>query len=200
MKKIMCILLLLITAVFVFATERTDAGTFFIAIDKSLSMDESGAFKEVQSWLTSDFIPKTLTSGDRIILFVFYGQTEKVIDMTLNSTADFASLTKQISGLNADGRFTDIGGAIDLVRNAINSSGSKGLTSMMFITDAKQEADWPSAYAGCFNFKNRYMQQDRVISHGNKWYEIQVRINSNPTSFAKQLYSIIQNAPQERAY
>ena len=47
MKKIIFLIsLIFILAGMSFATERTEGATFYIVIDKSISMEESGAFEQ----------------------------------------------------------------------------------------------------------------------------------------------------------
>lgn len=197
-KGILIIILICLVTGFLFSTERTEPAVFFVAIDKSLSMEESGAFQQVQQWLTADFIPNSLMIGDRIVFYVFYGKTEPLVDITISTEADFARLSEQINNLHADGAFTDIGTAIDTVRKNVIATNFNRITSMIILTDLRQEASFTSKYAGTYLFNNRYLKEDRITTHGNDWYEVQINVPAKPEAMAKQLFSIIATAPRER--
>lgn len=199
MKKIIFLFLLLLPMAFAFSTERTEAATFYIVIDKSISMEESGAFTQVQNWLNYDFFPGKLTQGDKIVVYAFYGKTDKIGEIIYNNPEDLEKLISMIGNIKANGAFTDIGRAIETVSNAMLTTTQGNLATMLLLTDLKQEANWPSRFAGVYQFQNRYLKKDRITAH-NTWFEIQVSVSGKPEAMAKQLYSIISSAPNERDF
>lgn len=198
MKKFILFTTLFLTMNFAFSTERTEGATFFILIDKSISMAESKAFDDVQNWLTTDFIPSKLTVGDTVHVYAFYGKVDKVTQIDILTEHDKSTLINKISELKANGPFTDIGSAISSVRKIAQNTTNKNLTTLLLITDLKQEANWPSLYAGIYQFQNRYLTHDKITFHNNNWYEIQISVTEKPDSMAKQLYQIISSSPEQR--
>ncbi len=210
-----CIVLLLLPLLP--SAERTTPLDLHIVIDKSLSMEESGAFSDIKEWLTGTFIDNYLIQGDTVHIYFFYGETKKVYSSTLSGQADFTQLKNAVLESRADGVFTDIGMALDSVKKNSKNSQSSGTKIALILTDLIQEAPYGSKYAGTYyDFAQRYLTGDRIISHmtdgstsaysqkGNKplWYEVTVQIEELKTieERAQNIYTTIKNTTKEPLY
>jgi len=166
---ILCLILLLP----VNAGERTIPVDVFLIIDKSLSMAENGKFDSMHAWVQSQLIDQILIDGDWITLYQFYGQTDHLLSLTVVTAADRARITRTIGDIRPDGQYTDIGLALDTIKQALDRRGTNGRHKiLLLLTDLKQEAPWTSRYAGSTeSFESPYLAEARIIAH-DAWYEI----------------------------
>ncbi|HPX26217.1 MAG TPA: hypothetical protein PLG87_05370, partial [Treponemataceae bacterium] len=86
MKKLFFILISLLLLSLLNSAERVTPLDIYILIDKSISMEESGAYTDVKQWMTSSFIDNSLIIGDTVNLYFFYGETQKAYTKTLGNT------------------------------------------------------------------------------------------------------------------
>lgn len=208
MKKLFFILISLLLLSLLNSAERVTPLDIYILIDKSISMEESGAYTDVKQWMTSSFIDNSLIIGDTVYLYFFYGETQKAYAKTLGTTEDFLELKNLITQSAADGAFTDIGLALDTLKNIITTKTSSNQSAAFVITDLIQEASYGSKYAGTYyDFAQRYMTEDRIIPHTVQngkpsWYEITVQIGNLKTieNRAQKIYNTIKNTTNEPLY
>ena len=132
-------------AVPILADTRTSNIDVVIALDKSLSMESKiGA---VETWVNSSIIDQLLIPGDFLIVVAFYGKTEVIISQQVKDDTDKKALRKIIAQIRGNGRFTDIGNALDVVKAQVAERESDGREKyVLLLTDGIQEAPATSKY------------------------------------------------------
>jgi von Willebrand factor type A domain len=137
--------LLLIVVSPLLADVRTQNIDIVVALDKSLSMEHKIA--AVKDWVNSYLIDQVVIPGDYLDIVVFYGKAEVLIHQTIRNDADKAAVKKIISGIRGNGRFTDIGNALDVLKAQIATREKDGRDKyVLLLTDGIQEAPPTSKY------------------------------------------------------
>ncbi|HAK47101.1 MAG TPA: hypothetical protein DCO79_14435 [Spirochaeta sp.] len=158
----MTILLILSITNGIFADTRTENIELYLVIDKSKSMVEE--ITDVSAYINETFIENFLISGDRLVLIQFYGKADLIYDGII-SDSEKTILMNDLSNIPADGRFTDIGNALDRLDTAVRSaSGRSERKYLILLTDGKQEAPPESPYYtpdGSFN--HEFLENTKVI-------------------------------------
>ena len=103
-----------------------------------------GAVKE---WVNSYIIDQLLIPGDYFVVVAFYGKADVIISQIVKDDADKKTLKNQISQIRGNGRFTDIGNALDVLKAqiALREADSKE-KYILLLTDGIQEAPPGSKY------------------------------------------------------
>ena len=132
--------------------ERTEPIDMVIAIDKSLSMkEEIGAVREEMQ----RFIDEQLIVGDHLHLLLFYGNADVLLSQEIPSQDVHDVVNDLFSHIQANGRYTDIGKALDSLRaHLLSRTDIERRKYVLLITDGKQEAPPGSPYRspdGSFN-------------------------------------------------
>lgn len=129
------------------SSEHRSAGLdVVILLDKSLSM--APFFSQVKAYVAGKVLEPILIPGDRLILDAFYGKVDRLYDGTIRSEADKAAAIRTLRAVKADGRFTDIGSALDAAQQDLNELGKPDRPKyVLLITDEQQEAPPESPYA-----------------------------------------------------
>ncbi len=155
------------------AGERTIPVDMFIMIDKSLSMSDPGKFDSLHKWVRDQLIGQMLIDGDWVTIYQFYGKADNLLTMTVQTPEDRAKIVRTIDAIAPNGKFTDIGLALDTIKQALDKRGTNDrLKVMLLLTDLKQEAPWTSRYAGSPDkFESPYLAEARLVQH-DSWYEI----------------------------
>ena len=157
------ILIILLPFIPLFGDERTENIDVFVVLDKSLSMVEE--IEAVKSYVNESIVREVLMPGDFLVLIAFYGQAERLIVQQMNNQADRAKFEKEVGAILANGRFTDIGNALDALRSAIDEFRHEERRGyLLLITDGKQEAPPESRYYsedGSFN--HAFLENTRTI-------------------------------------
>ncbi len=137
------------------ADDRKEPIDVILMLDKSLSMDEQNKIQAVREYVNSSIIDQMLIQGDLFILINFYGKTDAPIVRKIESDADRQAIKEVVSGIRADGRYTDIGNALDTLRRTIEElPGGSRRKYILLLTDGRQEAPPGSKYYskdGSFN-------------------------------------------------
>jgi len=145
-----------------FGDIRTENIELFLIVDKSKSMVEEIA--DVTGYINQVFINEFLIPGDRFVLIQFYGKADLIFDELITETS-FKKIKESISSIPADGRFTDIGNALDTLRNTVETRTPTKLRQyMILLTDGKQEAPQDSRYYspdGSFN--HEFLENTKII-------------------------------------
>lgn len=129
----------------VLADSRKDNIDVIIALDKSLSMENK--IGGVREWVNSSIIDQLLIPGDTIVVVAFFGKADVIISQTVKDDADKKALQTIISKIRGNGRFTDIGNALDVVREQVTARQSDGREKyILLLTDGIQEAPPGSKY------------------------------------------------------
>lgn len=189
-----------------YAGERTIPVDLFLMVDKSLSMAEDGKFESLHAWASDHLVTQMLIPGDRISVWEFYGRSQRVLDMVIPENGDTSRIIEAIDRIVPDGEYTDIGLALDTIREAIAGWGDPDRLKILYmLTDLKQEAPWSSRYAGVEErYESPYLAEARILTHGN-WFEItlDMDIQDQVVAGTKKLYeSILQSStdPREQSF
>ena len=202
-KKLIFIFLLSAGVVFnLNSGERTMPVDMIIMIDKSLSMQDPGRFDSLQQWVLDELIGEIIINGDWISIYQFYESPEHLISIEVKGKEDTAKIIKTIREIQPNGRFTDVGKALDKIQEAVNKRGENGRYKVLFmLTDLEQDAPMTSKYSGKQKkFSSPYLVESRIIKHDN-WYEITVDmgLDERVVKTSKALFSdIIKNNDKER--
>lgn len=181
------------------AGERTIPVDMYLMIDTSLSMAEQGKFDSMQSWVQEQLLGQMLIPGDWISIYQFYGKTEHLLTVELAGDAERKNIANTFASLKPDGAFTDIGLALDTLKEALSRKEKNDRYKiMLMLTDLKQEAPWTSRYAGSPDeFENPFLAQARILEHDN-WYEItlDMDIQKQVVRTSRQLFSVITESSE----
>ena len=187
------------------AGERTIPVDIFLMIDKSLSMAEPGKFDSLRGWVQDQLIGQMLIDGDWITIYQFYGKATNLLTMDVKTAADRQKIVRTIGGIKPNGQYTDIGLALDTIKESLEKRGPNGRHKiLLLLTDLKQEAPWSSRYAGKQDsYQSPYLAEARQVKHDN-WYEItlDMDIQNSVVKTSHELFTSIQdqlssNAPRE---
>jgi Mg-chelatase subunit ChlD len=165
MKRLYIALILLLIAGLspLLADERTEPIDVIIALDKSLSMVEE--IDAVKEYVNTYVIDDLLIPGDFFLVVAFYGTTEVPVSLTIRVPQDKERAKELISGLLADGRFTDIGNALDVLGKQVERLSRPDREKyLLLITDGIQEAPPESPYYspdGSFN--HAFLENTKTI-------------------------------------
>jgi len=165
MKRLYIALILLLIAVStpLLADERTEPIDVIIALDKSLSMVEE--IEAVKQYVSTHVIEDLLIPGDFFLVVAFYGETIVPVSTTIGGPEDKERAKEMISALAADGRFTDIGNALDVLGEQIERHSRPDREKyLLLITDGIQEAPPQSKYYspdGSFN--HAFLENTKTI-------------------------------------
>jgi hypothetical protein len=128
-----------------FADVRKQNIDIMVAFDKSLSMENK--VNAVKEWVNSYLIDQVAIPGDYIDIVAFYGKADVVVHQTIKTDADRAAIKKIVSGIRGNGRFTDIGNALDVLKAQIAARENDGRDKyVLLLTDGIQEAPPTSKY------------------------------------------------------
>lgn len=204
-KKLIFIFLLSAGVLFnLNAGERTMPVDMIIMIDKSLSMQDPGRFDSLQQWVLDELIGEIIINGDWISIYQFYESPEHLISIEVKGKEDTAKIIKTIREIQPNGRFTDVGKALDKIQEAVNERGENGRYKVLFmLTDLEQDAPITSKYSGKQKkFSSPYLVESRIIKHDN-WYEITVDmgLQDKVVKNSKALFSdLLKNENKERLH
>ena len=127
------------------ADTRKDNIDVIIALDKSLSMENKVG--GVTEWVNLSIIDQLLIPGDTLIVVAFYGKADVIISQTVKDDADKKALQGIITKIRGNGRYTDIGNALDVVKAQVAARQSDGREKyILLLTDGIQEAPPGSKY------------------------------------------------------
>ncbi|AIN93038.1 vWA domain-containing protein [Treponema putidum] len=204
-KKLIFIFLLLSGILFnLNAGERTVPVDMIIMIDKSLSMQEAGKFDSLKQWVLDELVDQIITYGDWISIYQFYENPEHLLSIEVKDRNDTDKIINTINSILPNGRFTDVGKALDKIQEAINERTENGRYKvLLMLTDLEQDAPITSKYGGKQKkFSSPYLIESRIIKHDN-WYEITVDmgLQDRVVKTSKALFSdIIKNDDKERLH
>ena len=194
-KLLMAVLLLLaVLSPAADADKRTENIDVIVALDKSLSMEHKiGAVKD---WVNSYLIEQVLIANDYFIVVAFYGKTDLIISQFVKDDADKKALKKTIAGARGNGRFTDIGNALDVLRAQIQTREQDGRQKyVLLLTDGIQEAPPTSKYwskDGTFN--HEFLSNTKTIQE--KGWKIMI-LGIGAETAAKDLARELQSSYSE---
>ena len=183
----------------IIADDRTEPIDVFLVVDKSLSMREE--IEAVRNYINKSIVDELLIPGDNLVVIAFYGEAEVLISEEVPALKE--PIKSQIGGIEADGRFTDIGNALDTLKEAL-----AGLETverrkyLLLITDGIQEARPESPYYsqdGSFN--HAFLQNAREIQkEGWKIHVLGIGTATAAKEIAEELsgtFSEVSQTPTE---
>jgi Mg-chelatase subunit ChlD len=156
-SSLVVLLILIVSCLTCFADKRTENIDIILAIDKSLSMGENQKIDAVERYANTWLLDEVLIPGDFLVVIAFYGKAEAIISETVTNETIKQSIKDKISQIRGNGRFTDIGNALDAMKvqmDKYKDNGRKKFVLMM--TDGIQEAPPYSKYftqRGKYNYE-----------------------------------------------
>jgi hypothetical protein len=198
------ILLLSLVAARVPADQRTEPMDVIMALDKSLSME--GKIDSVIAYVNDYLIDQLLIPGDYLLVVAFYGKSEIPVAVRIGGEADKQKAKAAISKLVADGRFTDIGNALDVLGSEVQKIGDPNRKKyLLLLTDGIQEAPPNSKYySPDGKFTHAYLENTKTIQ--KKGWKIQILgigTHEEAQALAKDLaaeYSQVSEAPTKEEF
>jgi hypothetical protein len=116
-----------------------------LLLDKSLSM--ASCFEEAKNYAAGNVLGAILIPGDRLIVETVYGKVDRLVTATISSEEDKAKAIRAIRQVKADGKFTDLGAALDAAKKDLDELGQNDRPKyVLLITDERQEAPKGSPY------------------------------------------------------
>lgn len=182
-----------------FGDDRTENIDVFVVLDKSLSMVEE--IDAVREYVQNSIIDEIVIPGDRLVIITFYGKAETLYAGTVGSAAD--RVIDMVASIQADGRFTDIGNALDTLKQALaHRTNTDRRTYLLLITDGKQEAPPGSKYYSTeVAFNHEFLENAKEIRmEGWKVHILGVGTESAAEEIADQLsatYTEVSEEPTE---
>jgi len=189
----------ILAATFIHADKREEPVDVIIALDKSSSMVEE--IDAVKEYVRTAIIDQLLIPGDFLTVVTFYGKTQIPISAFLKTNEEKDNLSAAISRIDADGLYTDIGNALDVLGTELEKQSDSGRKKyLLLITDGKQEAPPESKYYspdGSFN--HEFLANTRVIQmKGWKIHVLGIGTEQAARELAEELsgkYSEVSSEP-----
>ncbi|MDR1893155.1 MAG: VWA domain-containing protein [Spirochaetales bacterium] len=181
-----------------FADSRTENIDLFVLLDKSLSMVEE--IEDVKSYVRDFLVETFLIPGDNLTVINFFGSTDLFISQRVDSQGAKAEINEKIGQVQADGRWTDIGNALDaLNREYYRSAESPRQKYLLLITDGIQEAPPDSRYySPDGSFVHDLLENTKTIQRrGWKIQIIGIGSDSAARQVADELAAAYQEIPRE---
>lgn len=127
------------------AEPRTANIDVVLLVDKSLSMVDAEA--AVKSYIAGEIIGPILMPGDRLIIETFYGKIDRLYAGTIRADDDKAAIVRSLNAVSPNGRFTDIGEALDRAALDLQELGNPERPKyVLLLTDERQEAPAGTKY------------------------------------------------------
>lgn len=127
------------------AETRSTRIDFVLFVDTSLSMVD--AMEEAKEYVAGELVGRLVEPGDWVSVYKFYGASERIWQGDIAGETEVADIVRSLKGLEADGRFTDIGSALDTMERVLDERGLPERPKyVLLITDERQEAPRESRY------------------------------------------------------
>lgn len=127
------------------AETRSENIDFVLLVDTSLSMAD--AMSEARQFAAGEIVGRLVEPGDWVAIFRFYGKSEIVWRGDVSGEEDIATMVRSLLSLEANGRYTDIGAALDTMDALILERGHPERPKyILLLTDERQEAPKGSSY------------------------------------------------------
>jgi hypothetical protein len=146
--------------------ERSGSLDVILLLDKSLSM--APYFAKAKEYAAGSVIGSILVPGDRLIVEAVYGKVDRLVKMDISSETDKAAAIRAIRDVKANGRFTDLGNALDVAKKDLDELGQPERPKyVLMITDERQEAPAGSPYqATDYKLKHPSLEYVKKIDLG----------------------------------
>lgn len=176
--------------------ERTLPVDFVFLVDRSLSMKP--VLEEVKRYLAGDVIGPLVVPGDSVTLLAFYGRIERVWQGPIGAEADKAALIRSLHKLIPDGRYTDIGRALDYLDTVLSELDAPDrFKYILLLTDERQEAPPDSKYQSRdYTIAHRYLTYVNRRDFGTfRAITIGLGLDDRIAATAESLASFLRNPP-----
>ncbi len=141
-----CIAVSILSSAWTQTESRAGDLDMVLLLDKSLSM--APYFGEAKAYIASKVIEPILVPGDRLVIETVYGRIDRLLSTQIESEADKARAIGALRSVRADGRFTDLGAALDAAKKDLEELGRPERPKyVLLVTDERQEAPKGSPYA-----------------------------------------------------
>ena len=180
MKKFLFLVIILYFGLYFAESKEKPNRDVILLIDKSLSMQP--LFGQVKDYLIDDLLSKEIKIGDNLFIIDFYGKTETAYNNKINSAADIQNIKNIVSKISANGTWTDIGGALDVLKKEIVKRQDLNKDKyVLLLTDGTQEVPQGSKYySPSHTISHELLKNARSID--KQGWKIQVlSIGSTPT-------------------
>lgn len=164
MKKCLLILVFLFFVCSLYSNEQNvKKRDIVLFVDVSNSMFPF--FPEVKDYLINDF-SKTINIGDKLLLFKFYGKTERIYNKKIESTVDIDAIKALFKILKANRPWTNIGNALDTAKDIIyNIKETDYRKCVLLISDSRQEVPKKEKYySRDFSIKHELLEKAEILS------------------------------------
>lgn len=166
MKKISCLILICLLSVMLFSDTRSESIDFFIVFDKSKSMADK--IEKARAYTAQEILGRYVMTNDWVCFIEFYGTTNVLFKGPITNEQDKKRLIQSLLAIEANGRYTDIGNALDVLRQEVIARGHPERSKyILLITDLRQEAPPQS----------KYQSTDYSISHPALEYVLKKEID-----------------------
>lgn len=137
-----------------------------LLLDKSLSM--APFFGEVKEYAAGQVLGPILIPGDRLIIELVYGKVQRLTSISIKSEEDKAKAIRALRAVKADGRYTDLGAALDAAKRDLDELGQPDRPKyVLLLTDERQEAPKGSPYqATDFKLKHPFLEYIKRVDLG----------------------------------
>lgn len=128
----------------------------------------ASCIEEAKSYAAAKVLGPILIPGDRLIVELVYGKVERLISLSIGSEEDKAKAIRAIRAVRANGRFTDLGAALDAAKRDLDELGQSNRPKyVLLITDERQEAPKGSPYqASDFKLKHPSLEYIKRVDLG----------------------------------
>ncbi len=177
--------------------ERTLPVDFIFLVDRSRSMEP--VLEDVKRYLAGDVIGPLVVPGDSVTLLAFYGNVERVWQGRIGTEADKADLIRSLHKLVPDGRYTDIGRALDFLDPVLTELDARDrLKYILLLTDERQEAPPGSPYGSRdYTIAHRYLEYINRRDLGTfRAITIGLGLDDRIAANAESLASFLRNPPE----
>jgi hypothetical protein len=169
------------------ADDRTEPIDFMIALDRSLSMRQE--IEAVKQYVETQIVDQTLQAGDTLVVIAFYGQNEIAVSQSLTANSERETIKQAVARLQPKEAFTDIGFALDRLRDEVRTRGVPGRKkTLLLITDAIDEPPPGSKYADSGSWRGHEYMRAATETQKEGWKVIVLGVGteSAPVASAAQ--------------
>lgn len=175
---------------------RSGSLDMILLFDKSLSM--APYFNEVKEYVAGKVLGPVLITGDRLIVEAVYGKIDRLITMSIGSEEDKAKAIRAIRAVKANGRFTDLGAALDAAKKDLDELGQPDRPKyVLLITDERQEAPKGSPYqAPDYKLKHPSLEYVKRVDLGKfKAITVGLQVGAKVEKAAPAVMQLLQDPP-----
>jgi von Willebrand factor type A domain len=179
---------------------RSGSLDVILLLDKSLSM--APFFEEAKAYAAGKVLGPILIPGDRLIVELVYGKTVRLASTTIASEADKAKAIRAIRAVKADGRFTDLGAALDAAKRDLDELGQPDRPKyVLLITDERQEAPKGSPYqATDYKLKHPSLEYVKKVDLGKfRAITVGLQVGSKVSAVAPTVMQLLMDPPVRAA-